>query len=153
MPAPALSLICSVASSTSLRLISKSRIRSGSRQMRYSGISPPITDTWDTPTTDNSFGLITFSARRRSSIKDVVSAVRPIIMASPRMEDCGPMIGCSTPSGSSCPALSRRSPTICRARYMSVSQSNSTHTTEKPVVEEERTRRTPVAPFIAVSIG
>ena len=36
---------------------------------------------------------------------------------------------------------------------MSMSQSNSTHTTEKPVVEEERTRLTPVAPFTAVSIG
>ena len=36
---------------------------------------------------------------------------------------------------------------------MSVSQSNSTHTTEKPVVEEERTLRTCVAPFTAVSMG
>ena len=36
---------------------------------------------------------------------------------------------------------------------MSVSQSNSTHTTEKPVVDEERTRRTPVAPLTAVSMG
>ena len=34
-----------------------------------------------------------------------------------------------------------------------MSQSNSTHTTENPVVEDERTRRTPVAPFTAVSIG
>ena len=34
---------------------------------------------------------------------------------------------------------------------MSVSQ--STHTTEKPVVDEERTRRTLVAPLTAVSIG
>ena len=32
-------------------------------------------------------------------------------------------------------------------------QSNSTHTTEKPAVDEERTRRTPVAPFTAVSMG
>ena len=32
-------------------------------------------------------------------------------------------------------------------------QSNSTQTTEKPLVEEERTRRTPVAPFTAVSTG
>ena len=36
---------------------------------------------------------------------------------------------------------------------MSVPQSNSTQTTEKPVVEDERTRLTPVAPFTAVSIG
>ena len=36
---------------------------------------------------------------------------------------------------------------------MSVPQSNSTQTTENPVVEEERTRRTSVAPFTAVSTG
>ena len=36
---------------------------------------------------------------------------------------------------------------------MSVPHSNSTQTTEKPVVDEERTRRTPVAPFTAVSMG
>ena len=32
-------------------------------------------------------------------------------------------------------------------------QSNSTHTMEKPVVEEERTRLTPAAPFTDVSSG
>ena len=36
---------------------------------------------------------------------------------------------------------------------MSSPQSNSTHTIEKPVVEVERTRLTPDAPFTAVSIG
>ena len=36
---------------------------------------------------------------------------------------------------------------------MSVPQSNSTQTTEKPVVDDERTRLTSVAPFTAVSIG
>ena len=36
---------------------------------------------------------------------------------------------------------------------MSVPQSNSTHTTEKPVVDEERTRLTSVAPLTAVSMG
>ncbi|OAV63704.1 hypothetical protein Barb4_04818 [Bacteroidales bacterium Barb4] len=36
---------------------------------------------------------------------------------------------------------------------MSVPQSNSTLTMEKPVTDEERTRRTWVAPFNAVSIG
>ena len=35
---------------------------------------------------------------------------------------------------------------------MSVPQSNSTHTTENPVVDDERTRRTSVAPFRAVSM-
>ena len=36
---------------------------------------------------------------------------------------------------------------------MSVPQSNSTHTTENPVVDDERTRRTSVAPLTAVSMG
>ena len=36
---------------------------------------------------------------------------------------------------------------------MSVSQSNSTHTTENPIVLEERTRCTSVAPLTAVSMG
>ncbi len=36
---------------------------------------------------------------------------------------------------------------------MSVPQSNSTVTVEKPVVDAERTRRTSVAPFNAVSTG
>ena len=36
---------------------------------------------------------------------------------------------------------------------MSVSQSNSTQTTEKLWVDEERTRRTCVAPLTAVSMG
>ena len=36
---------------------------------------------------------------------------------------------------------------------MSVPQSNSTQTTENPVVDDERTRRTSVAPLTAVSIG
>ena len=34
-----------------------------------------------------------------------------------------------------------------------MSQSNSTHTTENPLVLDERTRRTPVAPLTAVSMG
>ena len=36
---------------------------------------------------------------------------------------------------------------------MSVPQSNSTQTMEMPCEVEERTRRTPVAPFTAVSTG
>ena len=36
---------------------------------------------------------------------------------------------------------------------MSVSQSNSTHTIENPVVDDDRTRLTPVAPLTAVSTG
>ena len=36
---------------------------------------------------------------------------------------------------------------------MSVSQSNSTHTTDSPTPDDERTRRTPVAPFNWYSSG
>jgi hypothetical protein len=36
---------------------------------------------------------------------------------------------------------------------MSVPQSNSTHTTEMPTAVADRTRRTPEAPFMALSIG
>ena len=36
---------------------------------------------------------------------------------------------------------------------MSVPQSNSTHTNDTPLLDDERTRRTSVAPFTAVSIG
>ena len=42
---------------------------------------------------------------------------------------------------------------ICRARRMSVPQSKSTHTMLIPCAELERTRRTPAAPFTAVSTG
>ena len=66
---------------------------------------------------------------------------------------CGPMVGLPTPSGNWSPSVASFSETIWRSRYTSVPQSNSTHTTEKPVVDEERTRRTPVAPFTAVSMG
>ena len=87
------------------------------------------------------------------SIMDVESAVRPIIMISPNMDDWGPMVGCFTPGGNVPDSEARRSLTICRARYTSVPQSNSTQTTENPVVEDDRTRRTPVEPFTDVSMG
>ncbi len=93
------------------------------------------------------------SAMARRSSSDVESAVRPIIIISPRIDDCGPSIGVPTLSGISSATDTRRSDTICLARNTSVPQSNSTHTTEKPVVDDERTRLTSVAPFTAVSIG
>jgi hypothetical protein len=62
--------------------------------------------------------------------------------------DGGPM------SGGSCETISCSfSFTIWRSMYTSVPQSNSTQTTEMPMPEDERTRRTPVAPFTADSIG
>lgn len=57
------------------------------------------------------------------------------------------------PSGSVAATAWSFSETIWRARKMSVPQSNSTHTTAIPCAVEERTRRTPVAPLTAVSIG
>ena len=87
---------------------------------------------------------------RRSSI-EVESAVRPMIIISPRIDDWGPITGSATFDGSSTSA--RRSATVWRAMYISVDQSNSTLTTEKPVDDADRTRRTPVAPFMAVSTG
>ena len=152
-PPPALELKPSVASSTSSRLTSSSRILSGLILIWYSGASPPMTDTCDTPPRASSRGLMVVSARRRNSSSEVESARRPIIIISPKIDDCGPITGLSTPSGRLSAAASRRSLTIWRAVYISVPQSNSTHTTEKPVVEVERTRRTPVLPLTAVSIG
>ena len=96
--------------------------------------------------------MVQSASVRRSSI-EVLSAVSPTISTSPSMDDCGPSVGRPTLSGKSSSTVANFSDTICRARYMSVSQSNSTHTTEKPVVDEERTRRTWVAPFTAVSMG
>ncbi len=93
------------------------------------------------------------SAMVRKSSMEVESAVRPIISISPKMEDCGPSVGLPTLAGNDSLTTASFSLTICRARYISVSQSNSTQTTENPFVEEERTRRTPVAPFTAVSTG
>ena len=45
------------------------------------------------------------------------------------------------------------SATICRARKISVPQSNSTHTTATPTAVAERTRLTSEAPLMAASIG
>ena len=116
-------------------------------------MSPPRTATCATPPVERSLGRMVQSAMVLRSSMDVESAVMPTMRSSPRMEDCGPRVGLPTLSGSSSAAIAIFSDTICLARYMSMSQSNSTHTTENPVVEDERTLRTPVAPFTAVSIG
>src|SRR5688500_6058880 len=74
-------------------------------------------------------------------------------MISPITLEMGASTGAVTPVGSCDDSVCSFSATICRARKMSVPQSNSTHTTEIPCAVDERTRRTPVAPFTAVSIG
>ena len=128
-------------------------MRAGSSNIWYSLISPPITVTWATPPVERSRGLITQSAKVRKSCKDVESDVMPSIMTSPNIEDCGPRVGVPTFAGKLSLITANFSEVIWRARYMSVPQLNSTHTTENPVVEEERTRRTSVAPLTAVSTG
>ena len=93
------------------------------------------------------------SAIDRSCIMEVESLVRPTISISPRIDDCGPSVGAPTEEGSCDATAESFSPTVCRHLYTSESQSNSTHTIEKPVDDEDLTRRTPVAPLSAVSIG
>ena len=93
------------------------------------------------------------SAIERSSSIEVESAVSPIMRTSPRIDDCGPRVGDPAPAGRLFSISESFSDTVCRARYMSVPQSNSIHTTEKPEADEERTRFTPVAPLMLVSMG
>ena len=69
------------------------------------------------------------------------------------MDETGARVGRSAPGGSEADASASFSDTIWRAWYMSVPQSNSTQTMAMPVAAAERTRRTPGAPFKAVSIG
>ena len=99
------------------------------------------------------------SSRRRISQSARVRACRksgprtPKNNTSPIMEEMGARTGCPTSGGSRLPTSCSFSLMICRARYTSVPQSNSIQTMEKPIEEAERTRRTPVAPFMTVSIG
>ncbi len=69
------------------------------------------------------------------------------------IEDTGASTGRSTWGGSTPLTSDSFSETSCRAMKMSVPQSNSTQTTAMPTAVAERTRRTPEAPLIALSIG
>ena len=69
------------------------------------------------------------------------------------MEETGASTGRSTWGGREPPTSASFSATICRARKMSVPQSNSTHTTAMPSAVAERTRRTFDAPLMALSSG
>ena len=69
------------------------------------------------------------------------------------IDDTGASTGRSTCGGSVPPTSASFSATTCRARKMSVPQSNSTQTTAMPSAVAERTRRTPDAPLMALSIG
>ena len=72
---------------------------------------------------------------------------------SPMMDDGGARTGRSTSGGNWPATVLIFSLTIWRAPRMSVPHSNSTQTTEMPTAVAERTRRTPDAPFTAVSTG
>ena len=69
------------------------------------------------------------------------------------IDEIGARIGRSTCAGSVALTSESFSDTIWRAIRISVPQSNSTHTTAMPTAVAERTRRTPDAPLIALSIG
>ena len=69
------------------------------------------------------------------------------------IDDTGASTGRSTCGGSVPPTSASFSATTCRARKMSVPQSNSTHTTAMPSAVAERTRRTLDAPLMALSSG
>ena len=128
-------------------------MRSGDSRIWYSFTSPPSTATCATPPVARRRGRMVQSAIVRKSLSDVVSAVRATNISSPRIDDCGPIVGWPAVAGRLPVIVDSFSDTVCRARYMSVPQSNSTQTTENPVVDDERTRLTPVAPLTDVSIG
>jgi hypothetical protein len=69
------------------------------------------------------------------------------------IDDTGARIGRSACGGSTPLASDSFSETSCRAMKMSVPQSNSTHTDRNADRVADRTRRTPEAPFMALSIG
>ena len=58
-----------------------------------------------------------------------------------------------TPSGMSPDAVPSRSCTVCRAVRMSVPQTNSTYTTDRPKPDCVRTSCTPLAPSMDDSSG
>ena len=69
------------------------------------------------------------------------------------IDEMGARTGRSTCGGRLVPTSVNFSATICRARKMSVPQSNSTHTTAMPSAVADRTRLTSDAPLMAASMG
>ncbi len=69
------------------------------------------------------------------------------------IDEIGASVGGLMSGGSCAETICSFSLTIWRATYLSMPQSNSTHTIEMPIPDDERTRRTPVAPLTADSIG
>ena len=87
------------------------------------------------------------SADRRRSDEIAKNRISPMI------DEIGASTGRSTCGGSVPPTSASFSATSCRAMKMSVPQSNSTQTTAMPTAVADRTRRTPEAPLMALSIG
>ncbi len=72
-----------------------------------------MTATCETPATESKRGRRVQSASVRSSSSEVSPVeVRPIIIISPRMEDCGPRVGCPAVGGSSSATEASLSETI-----------------------------------------
>ena len=90
-------------------------MRIGSSRIWYSRISPPMTVTCATPPVESSRGRMFQSAMVRSSCSEVLSEVRPTIISSPRIDDCGPRVGFPTLSGSVALTAANFSETIWRA--------------------------------------
>ena len=74
-------------------------------------------------------------------------------MISPMIDDIGAITGGAISSGSVAATVASLSLTVWRARRTSAPQSKSTQTTAMPTAVDERTRRTPDAPFRAASSG
>ena len=75
-----------------------------------------MTVTCATPPMERRRGRMVQSASVRKSRIEVESAVRPIIIISPRMDDCGPSVGVPTPWGRLSPTTASFSEVIWRAR-------------------------------------
>ena len=131
----------------------KAFIFCGDAKIWYCLYSPPMTTTCATPPVAKSLGRSVQSAMVRKSICEVLSAVRLISIISPMILACGAMVGLPTPTGNCSATVMIFSLTICRALKISVFHSNSIQTIEMPADEDERTRRTLVAPLTAVSSG
>ena len=153
-PPEELTFDSSMADCTSCKVTPAATSNAGSTSTWYCRTSPPITVICDTPGILIRRRRMSQSARVRSSIglTDGFSLVRPMAIIWPMIEETGPRNG-RISCGNRGVTSATFSPTICRARYVSVSQPNSTKTNDNPMPDIDRTRSTPAAPLTAVSSG
>jgi hypothetical protein len=109
--------------------------------------------TCDTPATASSRRRTSVSVTVRSVSSSPVSDDTAKNKISPMIDEMGARIGRFACGGRAPLTSASFSATICRARKMSVPQSNSTQTTAMPTAVAERTRRTSDAPLMAASMG